>query len=108
MKKFLIKLLEIVVTILVFPLLILAGIVLGIWDEFGIWRDMWDEQRRIIMKQVNFEEVQTKVRELCASLFLCSNVRVLLSEEEDINHNFITLKITVEKPNDICGEAELQ
>lgn len=43
MKKFLIKLLEIVVTILVFPLLILAGIVIGIWDEFGIWRDMWDE-----------------------------------------------------------------
>lgn len=43
MKKFLRKLLEIVVTILVFPLLILAGIVLGIWDEFGIWRDMWNE-----------------------------------------------------------------
>lgn len=43
MKKFLRKLLEIVVTILVFPLLILAGIVLGIWDEFGIWRDMWND-----------------------------------------------------------------
>lgn len=63
----------------------------------------------VVMKQVDFEEVQTKVRELCASLFLCSNVRISLNDvEEDINHNFITLKITVEKPNDICGEAELQ
>ena len=43
MKKFLRTLLEIVVTILILPLLILAGIVLGIWDEFGIWRDMWNE-----------------------------------------------------------------
>lgn len=43
MKKFFRTLLEIVVTILILPLLILVGIVLGIWDEFGIWRDMWDE-----------------------------------------------------------------
>lgn len=61
------------------------------------------------MKQVDFEEVQTKVRELCASLFLCSNVRISLSdEEEDVNRNFITLKIAIEKPSDICVEAELQ
>lgn len=63
----------------------------------------------VVMKQVSFEEVQTKVRELCASLFLCSNVRISLNDdEENINRNFITLKITIEKPSGICGKEELR